>query len=593
TSGNSVSAQQTVSVIDTVPPTLYVPKEKVVEATNLISNLVEFGAATATDAVGVASITNDAPEVFPLGLTSITWTATDTSGNQYSGVQQIHVVDTTAPVITPPEDITLEAKSLQNNIVDLGQPIASDLVKLDFVTNDAPTSFSLGETIVAWTATDSSGNVANVTQLVTLIDTTSPIITAPNDVIFEATSLDGNTVELGIPVASDTVSDVIITNDAPSTFSVGDTLVTWTANDENGNSASGTQKVSIIDTTVPQIIIPDDITVEAISPTENIIDIGLATATDLVEVASITNDAPTVFSFGKTEVTWTATDTSGNSITDIQVISVVDTTSPTLTAPKNVIVEATSISENIVNIGSANAVDIIQVESLSNDAPNVFQLGDTIITWTAIDQDGNSATATQKISVVDTTAPTITPPANIIVDATALETPITVGLASVSDIIDLEPTITNDAPSVFQLGETVVTWTSSDSFGNVNNATQIVTVQACGKDHSSYNVIIGTPDDDVINGTPQADLIFALDGDDIIMGNKGNDCIFGGDGDDIIFGNEGNDNLTGDQGNDILKGQSGNDLLNGLSGMDIVDGGDDVDSCTVSQTDGDMIIKCE
>ena len=319
----------------------------------------------------------------------------------------------------------------------------------------------------------------------------------------------------------------------------------------------------------------------------------MATATDLVEVASITNDAPTVFSFGKTEVTWTATDTSGNSITDIQVISVVDTTPPTLTAPKNVIVEATSISENIVNIGSANAVDIIQVESLSNDAPNVFQLGDTIITWTAIDQDGNSATATQKISVVDTTAPTITPPANIMVDATALETPITVGLASVSDIIDLEPTITNDAPSVFQLGETVVTWTSSDSFGNVNNATQIVTVQACGKDHSSYNVIIGTPDDDVINGTPQADLIFALDGDDIIMGNKGNDCIFGGDGDDIIFGNEGNDNLTGDQGNDILKGQSGNDLLNGLSGMDIIDGGDDVDSCTVSQTDGDMIIKCE
>ncbi|RDJ39246.1 MAG: HYR domain-containing protein [Crenarchaeota archaeon] len=593
TSGNSVNAQQTVSVIDTTSPTLYVPKDKVVEATSLLSNIVEFGTATATDAVGVASITNDAPDVFPLGLTSITWTATDTSGNQYSAVQQIHVVDTTAPGITPPESITIEAESLQNNKVDLGQPIVSDQVKLDFVTNDAPASFSLGETIVTWTATDSSGNIVNATQLVTLIDTQPPKITPPNDVILEATSLNGNIAELGMPVASDSVSDVIITNDAPSSFPVGDTIVTWTATDENGNSASGTQKVSIIDTTVPQIIIPDDITIEAVSPTENIIDIGLATATDLVEIASITNNAPSVFSFGNTEVTWTATDTSGNSITDIQMINVVDTSPPKLTVPKNVIVEATSISENIVNIGSANAVDIIQVESLSNDAPNVFQLGDTIITWTAIDQDGNSATATQKISVVDTTAPTITPPANIIVDATALETPITVGLASVSDIIDLEPTVTNDAPSVFPLGETIVTWTSSDSFGNVNNATQIVTVQACGKDSSSYNMIIGTPDDDVINGTPQADLIFALDGDDIIMGNKGNDCIFGGDGDDIIFGNEGHDTLIGDQGNDILKGQSGNDILNGLTGIDIIDGGDDVDSCTVSQADGDMVIKCE
>ena len=593
TSGNYVNVQQTVSIIDTTSPILSVPKSKVVEATNLLSNIVEYGAATATDAVGVASITNDAPEVFSLGLTSITWTATDTSGNQYSAVQQIHVIDTTAPVITPPENITLEAKSLQNNSVVLGEPIVSDGVKLDFVTNDAPSSFSLGETTIVWTATDSSGNIANATQLVTLIDTTPPLITAPNDVVFEATSLNENTVELGIPIASDTVSDVIITNDAPLTFGVGETTVTWTATDENGNSASDAQKISIIDTTVPQIIIPNDITIEAISPTENTIDIGLATATDLVDIASITNDAPSVFPYGQTEVTWTATDTSGNSITDIQVINVVDTTPPKLTVPKNIIVEATSISENIVNIGTANAVDIIQVEALSNDAPEFFKLGDTIITWTATDQDGNSATATQKISVIDTTAPAITPPANIIIDAIALETPISVGLASVSDIIDLQPTLSNDAPSVFPLGDTIVTWTSSDSFGNVNNATQIVTVQACGKDASSFNMIVGTPNDDVINGTPQADLIFALDGDDIIMGGKGNDCIFGGNGSDIIFGNEGDDVIMGDQGNDIIKGQSGNDIIDGLSGMDIIDGGDDIDSCNVSQTDGDMVIKCE
>jgi len=219
--------------------------------------------------------------------------------------------------------------------------------------------------------------------------------------------------------------------------------------------------------------------------------------------------------------------------------------------------EATSISGNLVNFGNALAEDTIQIASLTNDAPNSFQLGDTIVTWIATDQDGNTASATQKITVVDTNAPELTAPTDVIVDASSLQTPVAIGQATSSDLIDPSPSITNDAPSTFQLGQTIVTWTTVDMFGNSVNATQIVEVQACGKPISYYNLIEGSPEDDVIVGTNLADLIFALGGDDIVSGEKGNDCIFGGEGDDIIFGNEGNDNITGDQGNDIIKGQSG------------------------------------
>ncbi|KAG2474468.1 MAG: hypothetical protein NPMRTHETA2_210001 [Nitrosopumilales archaeon] len=196
--------------------------------------------------------------------------------------------------------------------------------------------------------------------------------------------------------------------------------------------------------------------------------------------------------------------------------------------------------------------------------------------------------------MIDTTHPELTIPEDLIVDATGIVSIISVGKATSTDLTDPSPNITNDAPEIFPLGQTLVTWTAIDSFGNSISETQTIEVQACGKPISYYNMIEGSFDDDIIIGTNLPDLIFAYGGDDIISGEKGNDCIFGGEGDDIIFGNEGNDNLTGGEGNDIIKGLSGNDTITGGIGLDIIDGGDDIDMCNVSQTsDGDLVVKCE
>ena len=180
------------------------------------------------------------------------------------------------------------------------------------------------------------------------------------------------------------------------------------------------------------------------------------------------------------------------------------------------------------------------------------------------------------------------------VEATSMESTIVdYGFAQASDQIEVS-SITNDAPEVFPLGETIVTWTATDKFGNTSLSTQTISLKVCGNSPSYYNMIVGTDDDDLLIGTTMADLIFAKAGDDIISADKGNDCIIAGDGDDIIFGNEGNDHISGQGGNDILKGNSGEDVIIGGNGLDVIDGGEDIDTCKIiDERNRDIVIRCE
>ncbi|HET6517815.1 MAG TPA: HYR domain-containing protein [Nitrosopumilaceae archaeon] len=590
--GNENSANQTISVVDTIAPTITAPANVTFEAVDPSENQVTIGVANATDVVGIESVSNDAPPTFPLGDTLVTWIAIDTSGNSANATQTVSVVDTTPPEIIPGEKINVEATSETQNKIELNPPTTEDAVGVVSLENDTPSFFSVGDTIVTWNATDAAGNSAVLEQIVSVVDTTAPKLTPPPTKTVEATGAQGNVVEYGTATYSDAVGVTSITNDAPETFPLGLTSITWNATDAAGNTATKIQQISIIDTTPPTITPPSDIIVEAQSINNNTVTLIQATATDAVGLDTITNDAPSLFSLGDTLVTWIATDTSGNSANATQTVSVVDTTPPTIEPVTDVTLEATSARNNTVSLNPPKANDRISEVSVTSDAPSVFELGDTMVTWTATDEAGNSATATQKIIIVDTTAPELIVPDNVVIDATGIETVVPIGNATSEDLADPSPSISNDAPETFPLGQTIITWTAIDSLGNSASATQTVDVQACGKPISYYNMIEGTPGEDIITGTTLPDLIFGYGGDDIISGDKGNDCIFGGEGDDIIFGDQGNDGLNGNEGNDIIKGQSGSDTITAGTGMDVIDGGDDNDSC-ISNQDSDLVIKCE
>ncbi|MDP1764052.1 MAG: HYR domain-containing protein [Sediminibacterium sp.] len=210
-------------------------------------------------------------------------------------------------------------------IVPLIPPYAYDSNGLPVtITNDAPAFFSVGTTVITWTVTDAAGNFDTTTQKVTVIDNELPSIQIANVTVNNTIGLCGASVNLGIPVTSDNCGVVSVTNDAPSFFPVGTTLVTWTVTDKAGYTNTTIQSVTVTDTQKPFIKAPSSKTVSVTSrfSTVSNIKLGLPSTSDNCGVKSVTNNAPLVYSVGTTYVTWTVTDVNENTATAIQKVTV-------------------------------------------------------------------------------------------------------------------------------------------------------------------------------------------------------------------------------------------------------------------------------
>lgn len=108
--GESSTAVATITVVDAEAPLLTAPAN--VATVNdagvcgASASSVSAGSATATDNCGVASVVGirsdgkALSDAYPVGVTTITWTATDIHGNSSSGAQTVTVSDVEAPVVT-------------------------------------------------------------------------------------------------------------------------------------------------------------------------------------------------------------------------------------------------------------------------------------------------------------------------------------------------------------------------------------------------------------------------------------------------------------------------------------------------------------
>ena len=202
---------------------------------------------------------------------------------------------------------------------------------------------------------------------------------------------------------------------------------------------------------------------------------------------------------GANPVTLTLTDTYGNVSTATATATVVDGLLPTITAPANVVASADAgkCSASGLALGSAVAADNCSA-TVTNDAPVTFEKGTTTVTWTATDASGNTATATQLVTVNDTERPVLSPLANLSVNAPATQC---------GAVVTFAPTATDNCAgatvvaspasgSTFAVGTSTVTVTATDASGNTSTGTFTVTV----KDVTAPTVAVRNRTVTLVNG---------------------------------------------------------------------------------------------
>ena len=119
--------------------------------------------------------------------------------------------------------------------------------------------------------------------------------------------------------------------------------------------------------------------VEASGPL-TLINIGEAMATDESGIFSLSNNAPSSFPLGINTIIWTAVDGAGNMAIASQTVTIQDSTPPTISPIGDISLEARSSSQNLVTLNIPDISDEVGVMSITNDAPEVFPLGETIVT---------------------------------------------------------------------------------------------------------------------------------------------------------------------------------------------------------------------
>ena len=313
-------------VIDNTAPVITCPGDKSQSNdAGLCSATVAVGTATAVDNLsGVASVVGTRSDILPLtdpypvGATTITWVATDNSGNSSSCVQSVTVTDDEDPTITAPSDVSVNTDPgvCYATGVALGTPTTGDNCGVASVTNDAPSQFPKGDTTVTWTVTDIHGNTATDTQTVTVTDAEPPVVTAGTIASCYATEDDAEAAAIAATTATDNCTAPGSLVKTASTVGDCSAVITVRVTDEASNYAEVTYNTRI-DNTAPVITGPRDITVYAAPNSQcTTVTWTAPTANDNCDGAvAVTCDHSSGECFANgttTKVTCTATDTCGN-----------------------------------------------------------------------------------------------------------------------------------------------------------------------------------------------------------------------------------------------------------------------------------------
>ncbi|WP_299895889.1 DUF5011 domain-containing protein [uncultured Aquimarina sp.] len=357
-SGNTSTVDRIVNVIDNIDPVITLLGDNPLTA--LQGETFNDPGATATDNVdGDISSQIQVTGMVNTNVTGayeLTYTVSDTAGNQVSATRTVNVISDNPPVITLVGSNPLEV-SFGATFLDPGATATDDLdgdLTDQIQVSGAVDVTILGSYTLVYSVTDSSGNNVEVTRTVNVIDNTSPVITleGANPFIVNV----GNTFTDPGANANDNVDGNITANITVSgsvdVNTPGDYVLTYSVTDSSNNTATITRTVRVIDNVAPVITLVGASTI-TVQQGGSFTDPG-ATASDNVDgniTASIqTTGNVNVNLPGSYTIRYNVQDAAGNSATEVTRTVIVESninfniSTGVLTAPSGAAVELTMVS---------------------------------------------------------------------------------------------------------------------------------------------------------------------------------------------------------------------------------------------------------
>lgn len=468
--GNSRTQNQQVDVQDNIPP---VPNVTLLPTIRAQCNITITTIPTATDnCSGTVTATTTSPLTYTAqGTYTITWNYTDVSGNTTPQTQQVIIADNQAPV---PTVATLPNLSSACTITAIAPTAIDNCTGTITATTTQPTTYSTpGTYTITWNYNDGNGNSQTQTQQIIIGNSTPPVF---NTATLPTLSGPCSITVTAIPTATDSCGNIINgTTTDPLTYNhIGTYTIAWTYTDGLGNSNTQNQTVTVINAGNPT---PDATNLPTISASCSATITTIPTATDScgTPITGTTTDPLSYTLQGNHIITWTYTDTNGNSTQQLQSVVIADTAAPVPTLT-NLPSAAGDCSVTITTFPTATDNCAGLITATTTDPLTYSVDGVYTITWLYDDGNGNTQTQTQQVVVSD-----VNPPVPTTTNLPVINGQCSVTVTTRPTAIDLCAGIitgtTSDPLTYTVQGTYTINWTYNDGNGNSIQQSQQIIVQ--------------------------------------------------------------------------------------------------------------------